>query len=59
MDVVLKRLRELMNQYADELALGAAPDYAKYREMVGLISGLAMAEREILDYEQKARDFED
>ncbi len=61
MDYLLKRIREMMNQYADELALGAAPDYSKYREMVGLISGLAIVEREILDQiERETRaDFED
>lgn len=59
MEPVLRRLRELMNNYADELAVGTPPDYAKYREMVGVISGLAMAEREILDQLEKERDFEE
>lgn len=59
LDELRRLLREHMNTYADDLATGVATDYAKYREIVGTISGLAIAERELLDLEtaQKKRDF--
>ena len=38
-----------MNAYADDLATGGAKDYADYRFQVGVIQGLALAERELLD----------
>tara|TARA_R110002020_G_scaffold47988_3_gene137184 strand:+ start:489 stop:683 length:195 start_codon:yes stop_codon:yes gene_type:complete len=44
-----KRLREYMNEGADHLTLGGAKDYAEYKQMVGRIEGIALAERELLD----------
>jgi hypothetical protein len=40
-----------MNQIADDLALGGAPDYNQYKYLTGIISGLALVERDILDME--------
>lgn len=40
-----------MNQIADDLALGGAPDYSQYKYLTGVISGLAFVERDILDME--------
>ena len=47
-----------MNELADDLALGSARDFAEYRHLTGMISGLAMVERDILDLEQRQRDAE-
>jgi hypothetical protein len=44
-----KRYREEMNAAADNLANGSATDYADYRYRCGVIYGLALAERELLD----------
>jgi len=38
-----------MNELADSIATGAAQSFDEYRKMVGVIEGLALAERELLD----------
>lgn len=47
--LIKRRLREHLNNRADDVALGGAQDYADYRHRVGVIEGLAIAEREIID----------
>lgn len=49
LELVRKKIREDMNELADFIATGGAPDFPGYRQMVGKIEGLAMAERHILD----------
>ena len=56
---IRKRIREHLNNSADDLATGGAQDYADYRFRVGVIQGLALAEREILDLIEIARKAED
>ncbi len=46
------KLREKMNEYADAVALGDAPDFAEYKRMAGVIEGLALAERDLLDVDE-------
>ena len=48
-----KRLRECMNQHADHVSTGACKDYSDYQKMAGIIEGLALAERELLDWVEK------
>ena len=43
------KIREQMNNKADDLATGSASDFSDYRFRVGVIEGLAIAEREFLD----------
>jgi hypothetical protein len=50
------KIRQMMNDFADDLALGGAQDFHQYKYMTGVIAGLAMAEREILDLEKKNKD---
>jgi hypothetical protein len=38
-----------MNNYADDVATGACQDFHSYKELCGVIRGLALAERHILD----------
>jgi hypothetical protein len=45
-----KRLREVMNQHADHISTGACKDYSDYQKVAGIIEGLALAERELLDW---------
>lgn len=52
-DVIRKKIREDMNDLADFLSTGGAPDYESYRHAVGKIEGLAVAERHILDLEER------
>lgn len=46
-------IREQLNDIADDVATGAANDYAEYKELVGKIAGLAIAERLLLDVLEK------
>lgn len=59
LDRLRRRLRDLLNDYADTIAGGSAQDFAEYKRLCGVIEGLALAERELLDIRQKADDDED
>jgi len=48
-----KRLRDIMNEHADHISTGACKDYSDYQKMAGIIEGLALAEREVLDWLDK------
>ena len=52
-EVYRKKLRELLNDKTDDLAVGSARDFPDYRYRVGVIEGLALAEREFLDIIEK------
>jgi hypothetical protein len=43
------RLRDLMNDRADNVATGSCTDFDEYKHQTGVIEGLALAEREFLD----------
>ena len=46
-------IRKQMNEYADHISGGACKDYSDYQKMAGVIEGLALAEREVLDWQEK------
>ena len=48
-----KKIRNQMNDLADHLAVGSAKDMEEYRKITGIIEGLAWAEREVIDLEDK------
>ena len=48
-----QKLRVQMNELADHLALGSAKDMEEYRKVCGIIEGLAWAEREVINIEDK------
>ena len=52
-----KKLRQQMNEIADLLSLGSAKNMEEYRKMCGIIEGLAWAEREVIDFEDRLREF--
>lgn len=56
LSLLRKNIRTQMNEIADHLAVGSAKDIEEYRKMCGIIEGLAWAEREIIDIEDKLRD---
>lgn len=58
-DVLRKMIRDDMNNYADDLAGGACADYAAYAKLCGVIQGLALAERHLLDLAKKATEQDD
>lgn len=53
LDYLRKKIRTIMNEHADYIATGSAADWAEYRQQVGIIEGLAKAERELLDLEER------
>ena len=57
--VLKQKIRERLNQLADDLALGGAPDYNQYKYLTGMLAGLAIVEREILDLEAARRAADD
>ena len=44
-----KNIREYMNEKADFLATGGASSFEEYNKAEGVIQGLALAERELID----------
>jgi len=49
LDVLQERIRQQLNDYADDVATGACTDFSEYRYLCGVIRGLATAERMLLD----------
>lgn len=56
LSILKKKLRGQMNELADHLALGSAQDMEEYRKVCGMIEGLAWAEREVIDIEDRLRN---
>ena len=54
--VLREQIRTDMNNYADDLAGGSCRNFEEYQKLCGVIQGLAMAERYILDLAKKAED---
>lgn len=51
--VLREKLRTDMNNYTDDMAGGACRSYDEYQKLCGVISGLALAERHLLDLLEK------
>jgi hypothetical protein len=51
--VLRDKIRTDMNNYADDLAGGGCRTFDEYQKLCGIISGLALAERYLLDLLQK------
>jgi len=47
-DVLRKKIRDDMNNYADDLAGGACQSFDEYKKLCGVIQGLAYAESHLL-----------
>ena len=45
-----------MNNYADDIAGGVCRNFEEYQKLVGVIQGLALAERYLLDLAKKVED---
>ena len=54
-----KEVRRIMNDYADNVSTGSAQDFPQDRHLVGVIEGLAIAERAFLDLVDAANKSED
>jgi hypothetical protein len=51
--VLREQIRTDMNNYTDDLANGVCQSYDQYQKLCGVIQGLAIAERYLLDLAQK------
>lgn len=56
LEVIRKKIRNKMNELADDIALGSAKDFNEYKYLTGIVAGLAMVERDIIDLEKIQRD---
>lgn len=57
--VLREQIRTDMNNYADDIAGGSCRSFEEYQKLVGVIQGLALAERYILDLAKKVEDADD
>jgi len=57
--VLRDKIRTDMNNYADDLAGGACRSFEEYQKLCGIISGLALAERYLIDLQQKVEESHD
>jgi hypothetical protein len=48
-----QQIRRIMNETSDHLSAGACKDYSEYSRCCGVIEGLALAERELLDLQER------
>ena len=51
--VLREQIRKDMNNYADDLAGGSCRNFDEYQKLCGVIQGLAIAERHLLDLAEK------
>ena len=58
-EALRKKLREDMNNFTDDLANGQCTDFASYKELCGVIRGLAFAERHLLDLAEHIQEDND
>jgi hypothetical protein len=52
--VLREKIRTDMNNYADDLAGGSCRNFEEYQKLCGVIQGLALAERYLIDLAEKA-----
>ena len=51
--VLREQIRKDMNNYADDCAGGGCRTYEEYQKLCGVIQGLAIAERYVIDLAEK------
>jgi hypothetical protein len=51
--VLREKIRTDMNNYADDLAGGQCRSFEEYQKLCGVIQGLALAERYLIDLVEK------
>ena len=56
LEYLRKAIREQMNEYTDPVAGGACKEYSEYTKSCGIIEGLAIAERELLDLQKRIEE---
>jgi len=58
-EVLRDKLRADMNNFTDDLANGQCTSFEQYKELCGVIRGLAFAERHLLDLAEKIKEDDD
>jgi hypothetical protein len=56
LDFLRDQIQVLMDSMRDHLSTGSCKDFSEYTRCCGVIEGLAMAERELLDLKKKVED---
>ena len=54
--VLRDKLRTDMNNYADDMAGGGCRTFDEYQKLCGVIAGLAIAERYLLDLQKEVEE---
>jgi len=54
--VLRDQIRTDMNNYADDLSAGVCSSFDQYQKLCGIIQGLALAERYLIDLAKKAEE---
>lgn len=57
--VLKEKIRTDMNLFADDLATGQCASFESYKELCGVIRGLAIAERYLLDLAHNLEESDD
>ena len=57
-NVLREKIRTDMNNYANDMAGGACRSFEEYQKLCGVISGLAIAERYLLDLLKESEEDE-
>jgi hypothetical protein len=58
-ETLRKRIREDLNNYADDMAGGACKSFEEYQKHCGMIQGLAQAEAYLIDLVKKVEESDD
>jgi hypothetical protein len=58
-EALKNKLRVDMNNFTDDLANGQCTSFEQYKELCGVIRGLAFAERHLIDLAEKIERAED
>jgi hypothetical protein len=58
-ETLRKKIREDMNNYADDCAGGACRSFEEYQKLCGVIQGLALAESHLLDLAKRVEESND
>lgn len=58
-ETLRKKIREDMNNYADDCAGGACRSFEEYQKLCGVIQGLAFAEAHLIDLAKKVEEAND
>jgi hypothetical protein len=59
LDFLKKKLEELKQSRSDVLSEGVMKDFGEYQNLCGVIQGLSLAQREIMDLVRNLKEAED